>query len=126
MQPGKSNRVPFRTEFTHDERVLESERIRKRFPNLIPIICERSSQNKDDSIPFIDKRKFLVPPDLSMAQFIAVIRKRIKMQPVQALYVFINGNILAPTSSLLSHIFAEHKSEDGFLYMTYSGENTFG
>ena len=26
----------------------------------------------------------------------------------------------------MSSIYEEHKDEDGFLYMTYSGENTFG
>ena len=29
-------------------------------------------------------------------------------------------------ASLLSAIYDEYKDEDGFLYMTYSGENTFG
>lgn len=27
---------------------------------------------------------------------------------------------------MLSAIYEENKDEDGFLYMTYSGENTFG
>jgi GABA(A) receptor-associated protein len=26
----------------------------------------------------------------------------------------------------MSSIYEEHKDEDGFLYFTYSGENTFG
>jgi GABA(A) receptor-associated protein len=26
----------------------------------------------------------------------------------------------------MSAIYEEHKDEDGFLYMSYSGENTFG
>jgi GABA(A) receptor-associated protein len=26
----------------------------------------------------------------------------------------------------MSSIYEEHKEEDGFLYFTYSGENTFG
>jgi GABA(A) receptor-associated protein len=29
-------------------------------------------------------------------------------------------------ASLMSAIYEESKDEDGFLYMTYSGENTFG
>lgn len=27
---------------------------------------------------------------------------------------------------MMSAIYDEHKDDDGFLYMTYSGENTFG
>jgi len=29
-------------------------------------------------------------------------------------------------AAMMSSIYEEHKDEDGFLYMTYSGENTFG
>lgn len=29
-------------------------------------------------------------------------------------------------AALMSAIYEENKDEDGFLYMTYSGENTFG
>lgn len=34
------------------------------------------------------------------------------------------GNHLA--AALMSDIYEDHKDEDGFLYITYSGENTFG
>lgn len=30
------------------------------------------------------------------------------------------------TASLMSQIYKSHKNEDGFLYITYSGESTFG
>ena len=40
-------------------------------------------------------------------------------------FIFIN-NILPPTASLMSTIYEEQKDSDGFLYITYSGENTFG
>jgi GABA(A) receptor-associated protein len=33
---------------------------------------------------------------------------------------------LPPTAAMMSAIYDENKDEDGFLYMTYSGENTFG
>jgi GABA(A) receptor-associated protein len=39
--------------------------------------------------------------------------------------LFVSG-VIPPTAALLSTIFEEHKDEDGFLYITYSGENTFG
>ncbi|KVI09408.1 Autophagy protein Atg8 ubiquitin-like protein [Cynara cardunculus var. scolymus] len=34
--------------------------------------------------------------------------------------------MLPPTAALMSAIYEENKDEDGFLYMSYSGENTFG
>lgn len=54
-----------------------------------------------------------------------VIRKRIKLAPEKALFVFVN-NVLPPTSALMSTIYDEHKDADGFLYITFAGENSFG
>jgi GABA(A) receptor-associated protein len=34
--------------------------------------------------------------------------------------------VLPPTAALMADVYDEHKDGDGFLYMTYSGENTFG
>ena len=73
----------------------------------------------------IDKKKYLVPQDLTVGQFVYIIRKRIKLSPEKAIYLFIN-NILPPTAALMSSIYEDQKDEDGFLYITYSGENTFG
>ena len=54
-----------------------------------------------------------------------MVRKRIKLSPEKAIFIFIN-NILPPTAALLSSVYEEQKDEDGFLYVQYSGENTFG
>lgn len=67
----------------------------------------------------------MVPGDLSVGQFVYVIRKRIKLPSEKAIFIFIN-DILPPTAALMSTIYEEHKDEDGFLYVLYSGENTFG
>lgn len=68
----------------------------------------------------------MVPADLTVGQFVYVIRKRIKLSPEKAIFIFVSGNVLPPTASLMSTVYEEHKDEDGFLYITYSGENTFG
>ena len=68
---------------------------------------------------------YLVPCDLTVGQFVYVIRKRIELPPEKAIFIFVN-NRLPPTASLMSEISQEEKNEDGFLYVTYSGENTFG
>lgn len=76
-------------------------------------------------IPDIDKKKYLVPADLTVGQFVYVVRKRIKLSAEKAIFIFVK-NILPPTAAMMSAIYEENKDEDGFLYMTYSGENTFG
>lgn len=105
-----------------EKRKAESSRILQRFSDRLPVICERA-ENSD--IQEIDKRKYLVPGDLSVGQFVYVIRKRIKLPSEKAIFIFIN-DILPPTAALMSTIYEEHKDEDGFLYVLYSGENTFG
>ncbi|KAL5163630.1 Autophagy-related protein 8C [Glycine soja] len=69
--------------------------------------------------------RYLVPADLTVGQFVYVVRKRIKVSAEKAIFVFVN-NTLPPTAALMSSIYEENKDDDGFLYMTYSGENTFG
>lgn len=90
-----------------------------------------------------------------MGQFVYVIRRRIKLSAEKAIFIFVD-NVLPPTGKILvklvtfhcqillqicycnlcccmvlvgaimSAIYEEKKDEDGFLYVTYSGENTFG
>lgn len=67
----------------------------------------------------------MVPVDLTVGHFVYVIRKRIKLPSEKAIFIFVN-DILPPTAALISTIYEEHKDEDGFLYVLYSGENTFG
>ncbi len=115
--------MSFKTKYTFEDRVSESGRIRSKYPDRIPIICEKASRKSD--VPDIDKNKYLVPVDLTVGQFIYVIRKRIKLPPESALFLFINGTV--PTaSSLMSNIYESQKDPDGFLYITYAKENTFG
>ncbi|KAJ9459442.1 Autophagy-related protein 8 [Diplonema papillatum] len=83
-----------------DERKKESERITQKYPDRIPVICEKHQQS---NVPDIDKTKYLVPLDLNVGQFIYVVRKRIKLEPEKALFVFVNG-MLPPTGMVfLAH-----------------------
>jgi GABA(A) receptor-associated protein len=115
-------RVKISYSYSNRKYVYVSARIRSKYPDRIPVICEKAPRS---SIPDIDKKKYLVPSDLTVGHFVYVIRKRIKLPPEQAIFIFINGNIPA-NGVLMSAMFDEHADADGFLYVTYSGENTFG
>ena len=55
---------------------------------------------------------------MTVGQFVYVIRKRIKLSPEKAIFIFVD-EVLPPTAALMSSIYEEHKDEDGFLYITY-------
>jgi GABA(A) receptor-associated protein len=101
----------------------EAVRIRAKYPDKIPVIVERASNSS--KIPDIDKHKFLVPLDLTVAQFVYIIRKRIKLTPEQAIFIFVN-NQLPPTSMMMSQLYEAHKDPDLFMYILYSGETAYG
>lgn len=113
----------FKNEHPFEKRESEAKRIREKYPDRIPVIVER---DKKSQVSEIDKRKYLVPEDLTVGQFIYVIRKRIKVSPQKAIYIFTENGTIPPTSSFISKLYDTHKSNDGFLYILYSGENTFG
>ena len=115
--------MDFKSIHSFETRSQEASRIRQKFPGRIPIIVERLERSK--TIPLIDKQKFLVPPDLTLGQFVFVIRKRIQMSPEQALFVFVN-NSLPTTGTIMRELYMSHQSDDGFLYLKYCGENVFG
>lgn len=119
MVAGKSS---FKHEHPLEKRQAEAQRIREKYPDRIPVIVEKAEKS---DISDIDKKKYLVPADLTVGQFVYVIRKRIKLSPEKAIFIFVN-NVLPPTAALMSAIYEEHKDDDGFLYIAYSGENTFG
>lgn len=101
----------------------EIEILKTKFPGRIPIFVTKALNARD--IPDIPKRKFLVPNNISIGQFIWIIRRQIQMPPEKSLFLFIN-NTLPTTSSLISELYSIHKSSDGVLHMMYTSENTFG
>ena len=60
-----------------------------------------------------------------MQQLIFIIKKRIKIKDSEAIFIYINDK-LPPSSSYISDIYNSERDEDGFLYINYSTENTFG
>jgi GABA(A) receptor-associated protein len=54
-----------------------------------------------------------------------VIRKRMHLPAEKAIFLFLDGTI-PPSSALMTEIYSHHRDADGFLYISYSGENIFG
>uniref|UniRef100_UPI003AB0E651 microtubule-associated proteins 1A/1B light chain 3C n=2 Tax=Centroberyx TaxID=88664 RepID=UPI003AB0E651 len=115
---------PFKQRKSFATRKQEVAGIRSKFPNKIPVIIERYQREK--YLPPLDKTKFLVPQELTMTQFVTIIRNRMALLPTQAFYLLIDSSGLASMSLTMAQVYKDHKDEDGFLYMTYASQEMFG
>jgi len=113
----------FKKQHTFEERFIESKRVLEKYPHRIPIICEKCNNQKD--LPDIDKIKYLVPSDMTIGQFMFIIRKRIAINPEEALFLLV-GNTITSSSMTIGYVYNFHKDPDGYLYIQYAKENTFG
>ena len=118
----------YQKKFSLEKRIYEANRIRDKYSERVPVIIEIAPSEKN--LEKIDKNKYLIPNDLTIDQFKLVVRKRINLTPSQALFLFFinekNSAILASGNAQMITLYNEYKSEDGFLYLQYSAENTFG
>jgi len=114
--------MTFKDNISFDKRKQESTKIIEKFSGRIPIIVE-----KHDSciLPTIDKCKYLVPKDMTISQFLFVIRKRIQLDSSQSLFITVNNSLVIGNHTV-GAIYEDKKDEDGFLYIVYTSENTFG
>lgn len=112
----------FKSAHPFESRARESTRIREKFPGRVPVIVERAGRT---DVPEIDKHKFLCPNDITVGQLCFIIRRRMTLPPEKALFLFVN-NTLPTNNMLLRELYATYADNDGFLYVSYTGENTFG
>lgn len=101
------------------------DKILAKYPDRVPIYIEKSKQSSSD-IPDLEKHKYLVPKTMTMGEFMYVVRRNINLTSKQAIFVFVNKSILAPTSMTVGQLYEQYQANDGMLYLDYTGENTFG
>lgn len=124
IQYKNNMRTSFKQLYPLHDRCAESNKVLQKYPDKIPIICERSSSAKRECKD-LDRIKYLVSKDLTIGQFIYFIRSKMKLPREKAIFLFINGCI-PPSSCMMGQFYKIYQADDGFLYITYSYENTFG
>ncbi|KAM4617850.1 microtubule-associated protein 1 light chain 3 gamma-like [Discoglossus pictus] len=107
-----------------DSRIHEVDRVKRKFPSKIPVIVERSPREKQ--LPPLQKVKFLVAHDITMGQFVTMIRSRLPLAPSRSLCVLVSGRRMAGLSMTMSQVYEENRDQDGFLYVTYMSHDVFG
>ena len=84
-----------------------SEKLRKQFPDKIPIICEKDPRSK---LKDIEKTKYLMPKDLTVSQFHLIIRNKIELNQEESLCLLVDGKIsLVDLSKIVAHYGDENR-----------------
>jgi GABA(A) receptor-associated protein len=114
----------FQDKYPVDKRKEQSQSIRSKYPDKLPIIIEKL-KNISSPIEDISKTKFLIPDDLVVSQLMCIIRKYLQLTSSDSIYLFSNDTLLSPSETLYT-TYGKYKDDDGFLYIYYTSENTFG
>jgi len=113
----------FDNQFSFEQRKQAYSDAIEKYPGKIPIIIQKSKSSK---LTYNAKIQLYVAKELTIGGLMNELRKRIdKIQPEQALFLFINNSI-PPSNSTLETVYNKHKSDDGFLKIMITEENTFG
>jgi len=117
----KQNEKPIKFDPENYSQVI-ADRIKSKYKNRIPVLVWDVGKNIE-----VAKRKFIVPLDITIGQFLYVLRKQLKnITASEGIFIFITDvNTMLPASDLMSKIYNEYNVE-GFLRLTVTKENAFG
>ena len=113
----------YKMQHSFEKRKEESERIKKKHPDKVPVILEKSSSS---TLKSIDKQKIFLQKEITIGQFLYIIRQQIKLDSSESLFLFVDNRCVPLTSITIVEVYSSYVDPDGFLYITYSAEQTFG
>lgn len=124
LVPKKSPTVlQFQLDYPLDARRQEAQSVRRKYPDRVPCVVE--VRQGDPSGIKLDKKKYLVPSDVTLSQFSFVLRKRMRLTPEKAIFLMINDTMVSGSTTMME-AYSRYKDESEFLHVLISSENTFG
>ena len=103
-------------------RIEEARRIIRQHPTRVPVIIQRG---QSCNIPALPKIKYLVPRALRIGELLITVRKNLPIESTDAIFMYC-GSTLVTAQHTCEDLYQKYRNSDGFLYMDYALENTFG
>ena len=114
----------YRQTHTFEKRRDAAAAVRKQYPHRVPVVCQRAASSKLEAPR---KTRYLVPRSLTVQQFLFVVRRNAKLSSHQALFLFTgDDHTLAAGTTTIGDLDETRRDADGFVYIFYAEENTFG
>ncbi|XP_053214996.1 microtubule-associated proteins 1A/1B light chain 3A-like [Panonychus citri] len=114
----------FKRNLTFDERQKQSQSMRRLYSDKTPIIIEKYRSEKQ--LPIIDRNRYLVPQHLPCSKLVEIVRRRLTLHPSYALFLLAGGKSLVSNSKSVGQVAEQFRDPDGFLYIVYASQETFG
>ena len=70
--------------------------------------------------------KWLVPDNMTVVQLAVVLKQRLKVPSCKEFFLLIDGKFVPTQLAPMAALHAQYRDQDGFLYFTYSSQESFG
>jgi GABA(A) receptor-associated protein len=108
--------------FSFEQRFNESSKNMYSNPKHVAVYIEKSKNSK---IEDLNKHKFLICKETTVGFLVKLVRERLQVKAEKGIYLYV-GNTIPTSSSLIGDVYDLHHDADGFLYLYFDVESTFG
>jgi GABA(A) receptor-associated protein len=105
------------------------EELLSKYPERVPVVISSTS------FKMHGLNRFIVPFDMTIAQFMLILREKVELQKEEAIFIFIKeidsdnnckSDILAPVSTSIGPLYNQYKDKNLVLNLIYEKEQVFG